>query len=341
MNNNFRLGAAVCAFALSTTSILAVGRNQEVQAAVATPLTATTLSSQISGASRSNSVGLIQPTLKEVMATAPWKFNGLARIPIECNPRRIPSIVIQPVPCIFGPTGVSKTVVLVGASHAGMWLPALISMAYQDQFRLASFIYAGCPAVIMDFSSGLIQFDGSIVSAESCGQWNKNVPTQINALKPDVVIIGGGTEVSASVPVTFNQDIVGMSNFLDQVNAPTKIIVGSTVYRTSTQETARCVNSHISSVTACNATYNGFNAKDPTTLLLRRDQLVASATGARLVPLISLTCTPSTKTKPTAVCPPVINHRLVYADGSHLSDSFVIYVTPVFRSAVNAALATR
>lgn len=341
MIRNFRLGAAVCAFALSTTSMLAVGRNQEVQAAVASSLTATTLSSQISGASRSNSVGLIQPTVKEVMATAPWKFVGLGRIPLECNPRRLPSIVTQPIPCTFGPTDASRTVVLVGASHAGMWLSAMISMANQDQFRLASFIYAGCPPVMMDFSSGLIRFDGQVVSAQSCEQWNTNVALQINALSPDVVIIGGGTEASSSVPATFNQYTAGMSSFLNRISAPTKIILGSTVYRTSTQETARCISSHISSVTACNATYNSYNAKDPTTLLLRRDQLVASATGARLVPLISLTCTPSTKAKPTAVCPPVINHRLVYTDGSHLSDSFVIYVTPVFRSAVNAALATR
>jgi len=39
-----------------------------------------------------------------------------------------------------------------------------------------------------------------------------------------------------------------------------------------------------------------------------------------------------------AVCPPVVNHHMVYTDGSHLSDSYVTYVAPVFRSLVLPAL---
>jgi hypothetical protein len=219
-----------------------------------------------------------------------------------------------------------------------MWLSALIAMAYQDGFRLKTFIYAGCPPVTMDFSTGLIRFDGLVVTAQSCKEWNTNVVTQVNGLNPDIVIVGGGTEASSSVAATFNQYTSSMASFLSRLTAPTKIILGSTVYRTSTQETARCLKDHISTVTACNNQYNGFNAKDPTTLLLRRDQIVASTTGARLVPLISLTCTPSTKAKPVAVCPPVVSHHIVYTDGSHLSDSYVTYVAPVFRSLVLPAL---
>jgi hypothetical protein len=219
-----------------------------------------------------------------------------------------------------------------------MWLSALIAMAYQDGFRLKTFIYAGCPPVTMDFSTGLIRFDGLVVTAQSCKEWNTNVVTQVNGLNTDTVIVGGGTEASSSVAATFNQYTSSMGSFVSRLTAPTKIILGSTVYRTSTQETARCLNGHISTVTACNNLYNGFNAKDPTTLLLRRDQIVASSTGARLVPLISLTCTPSTKAKPVAVCPPVVNHHIVYTDGSHLSDSYVTYVAHVFRSLVLPAL---
>lgn len=340
MGRRHWLAGLGCAIVLSGSGVLENHRTvSSAGAATSAPaLTATTLASQISGASRSNAVGLIQPTIKEVLSKAPWRFVGLGQLPLDCNPRVSPAIVANPIPCTFGPSSATRTIVVVGASHAGMWLSAFIAMANLDGFRLRTFIYAGCPPVSMDFTSGLIRFDGQVVSAQSCQEWNANVATQVNALNPDVIIFGGGTEAASSVPSTFNQYTAGMTNFVNRFVAPTKIILGSTVYRTSTQEAARCLNTHISMVTACNTLYNGSNAKDPTTILLRRDQLVATATGAKLVPLISLTCTPSTKVKPTAVCPPVVNHRLVYTDGSHLSDSYVTYIAPVFRSLLNAKL---
>lgn len=322
-------GAALIATAsaLSTSATAAVP-----------PLTAAQLASQISGASRSNSVGAIQPTLKEVMAKPAWAFVGLDRLEVGCNPRLATWIVDSPIPCTFGPTTASKTVVLVGASHAGMWLPALIAMAAQDKFQLKSFIYAGCPPVIMDFTTGLIKFEGMVVSATSCRTWNENVASAINSLNPDVILVGGGTEAASSVPATFTAYANGMSDFVNRLTAPKKVVLGSTTMRTAGIETARCVNSHLTSVTVCNTAYNGANANDPTMLLLRRDQQVAKASGSRLASLISLTCTPTTKAKPFALCPPVVNHKLVYTDRSHLSSAYVTYVTPVFRTLVNSAL---
>ena len=325
---------------LAAVALLAVASvvSTSATAAPVPPLTPVLLASQISGASRSNSVGATQPTLKEFMAKPPWAFVGLDRLGVGCNPRLSTWIVDNPIPCNFGPSNGATTVVLVGASHAGMWLPALIAMANQDKFQLKSFIYAGCPPVTMDFSTGLIKFEGIVVSASSCHTWNENVVSAINALHPDVILIGGGTEAASSVPATFAAYVKGMSDFFVQLNAPEKVVLGSTTMRTASQEAARCVNSHLTTVTACNTVYNGANPLDPTVLLLRRDQQVASSANARLVPLISLTCTPSTKTKPLALCPPVVNHKIVYTDRSHLSSAYVTYVTPVFRTLVNSAL---
>ena len=325
---------------LAATGLLALASVTSTSATAVSvpPLTPTLLASQISGASRSNSVGTIQPTLTEVLSKPPWAFVGLDRLEVGCNPRLATWIVDNPIPCNFGPTNGATTVVLVGASHAGMWLPALIAMANQDKFQLKSFIYAGCPPVTMDFSTGLIKFEGLVVSAASCHTWNDNVVGAINALHPDVILVGGGTEAASSVPATFAAYATGMSEFVQQLTAPKKVILGSTTMRTASQETARCVNSHLTTVTACNTPYNGANPSDPTMLLLRRDQQVAKTANARLAPLISLTCTPSTKAKPMALCPPVVNHKLVYTDRSHLSSAYVTYVTPVFRSLVNSAL---
>lgn len=339
MVNRRLLTAMVCSVVFVGAAFFrSVVTSAPVNAAVTPPaLTSTTLASQIYGASRSNLVGLIQPTLKELRSQPPWKFVALSQLPWDCNPRISTALVSNPIPCTYGPVTATRTVALVGASHAGMWLSALTAMAYQDGFRLKAFLYPGCPPVIMDFNSELVRFDG-VVTAKSCEDWNANVINQVNNLNPEIVIVGGGIEAARGVAATVNQYTTGMTSFIARLTTPTKILLGSTVYFPSSKETSRCLSSHLSTVTVCNNLYNGFNANDPTTLLLRRDRIVASTTGARLVPLISLTCTPSTKSKPVAICPPVVNHHIVFTDGCHLSDNYVTYVAPVFRSLLLPAL---
>lgn len=304
----------------------------------ATPLTISTLQGQVRSGITAKSPGAVLPSVKSVLKGPAWTFVGNTLVTKGCNPRQTPSLITQPKPCNFGNPRAKKTVVLVGASHAGMWMPAFKSMSSTDFYQLKAFIYPGCPPLLVDFTVPPFDRDSKYVTANQCATWNANVATAINALHPDAVIVSGGSQSMTTGPGVLSQWVNGMSAFLNSFTAPKKIIIGSTPLLNITTEMAKCVNAHASNVAICNTTYNAGSNSDITKLLLDRDAQVAAATGATLVPVISLVCTPTSNSSPIATCPAVINHNLVYVDDNHLSAVFVTYITPVFRSLINVPL---
>jgi hypothetical protein len=304
----------------------------------ATPLTLSALQGQIRAGVAAKSPGTVLPSVKSVLKGPAWTFVGNTLVTKSCNPRQTPSLIAQPKPCNFGNPRAKKIIVLVGASHAGMWMPAFKSMSSTDFYQFKAFIYPGCPPLLVDFSVAPFDRDSKYVTASQCATWNANVATAVNALHPDAVIVSGGSQSMTAEPGVLNQWVNGMSAFLNSFTAAKKILIGSTPVLNISTEMAKCVSTNPSNVAACNTTYNSTSNSDITKLLLDRDAQVAAATGATLVPVISLVCTPTSNSTPLGTCPAVINHNLVYVDDNHLTAVFVTYITPVFRSLINVPL---
>ena len=207
-------------------------------------------------------------------------------------------------------------------------MPAFKSMASSDFYQFKAFIYAGCPPLMTDFTVPPFDRDGKYVTAEQCTTWNQNLADAVNALHPYAVIVAGASQSMTSQSGVLSEWVRGMTQF----------IIGSTPVLNISTEMAKCVDSNVGRVTTCNTTYNSSSASDITSLLLARDAQVAAATGSRLVNVMPLVCTPTSNAKPVGVCPAVVNHKLVYVDDNHLTAVYVTYVTPVFRTLINAAL---
>ena len=301
-------------------------------------LSLTTLQQQILAGTTNNAAGTVLPSVKNVMKGPAWTFVGNTLVTPACNPRQTPSLISRPKPCSFGSSKAPKTVVLVGASHAGMWMPAFKSMASTDFYQFKAFIYAGCPPLLTDFTVAPFDRDGKYVTAQDCATWNENVADAVNALHPYAVIVAGGSQSMTAQSGVLAEWVRGMTQFMNRFSATKKIIIGSTPVLNISTEMAKCIDSNPTHLTTCNTTYNSASNTDITSLLLARDTQVAAATGARLVPIMSLVCTPTSDSKPMATCPAVVNHKLVYVDDNHLTAVYVTYVTPVFRSLINIAL---
>jgi hypothetical protein len=301
-------------------------------------LSLTTLQKQIVAGTTTSSAGTVLPSVKNVIKGPAWTFVGNTLVTNACNPRQTPSLIAHPKPCSFGSSKATKTVVLVGASHAGMWMPAFKSMASSDFYQFKAFIYAGCPPLITDFTVAPFSRDGKYVTAEQCATWNQNVADAVNALHPYAVIVSGGSQSMTTQSGVLAEWVSGMTQFINRFTATKKIIIGSTPVLNISTEMAKCVDTNSKNVTTCNTTYNSTSNTDITSLLLARDAQVAAATGARLVSVMPLVCTPTSSSKPIGTCPAVVNHKLVYVDDNHLTAVYVTYVTPVFRSLVNVAL---
>jgi hypothetical protein len=319
---------------LCTVSLLAVATPSEASGT----LSLATLQTQIVAGTTTNVAGTVLPSVKNVIKGPAWTFVGNTLVTPSCNPRQTPSLISHPKPCSFGSSKATKTVVLVGASHAGMWMPAFKSMASTDFYQFKAFIYAGCPPLLTDFTVSPFDRDGKYVTAEDCAMWNQNVADAVNALHPYAVIVTGGSQSMTTQSGVLAEWVRGMTQFINRFDATKKIIIGSTPVLNISTEMAKCVDSNTKHATTCNTTYNSASNSDITSLLLARDSQVAAATGARLVPAMSLVCTPTSDAKPVATCPAVVNHKLVYVDDNHLTAVYVTYVMPVFRTLINVAL---
>ncbi|CDX43799.1 Acyltransferase 3 (fragment) [Mesorhizobium sp. SOD10] len=83
--------------------------------------------------------------------------------------------------CQLGdPTG-TRTIVVMGDSHAAQWVPAIDKIAKDRKWKLVTFTKAACPvtrATILDNGKPY----------EQCALWREKVLAEIAKLKPDLVI---------------------------------------------------------------------------------------------------------------------------------------------------------
>lgn len=86
--------------------------------------------------------------------------------------------------CVYGDPQATRSVVLVGDSHAAQWFPAIDQWARQKGFRLVVMTKSSCPA------SALPLPDRGNFNAAICDSFRTNAFDQINRLAPELVIAG-------------------------------------------------------------------------------------------------------------------------------------------------------
>jgi hypothetical protein len=123
----------------------------------------------------------------------------------------------------------------------------------------------------------------------------------------------------------------GFAAFVDSIHVGRKYIIGSSPRVTTSGEMARCLTQHRTAPNYCAVRVNLRRLLDPTTALLRADRTVARTTGSELLDVTPLLCTPVPTGSATLICPGIIDGRLVYVNGSHLTVGFTSHVQSVFQ----------
>ena len=83
--------------------------------------------------------------------------------------------------CAFGPERASRTIVLVGNSHAAHWFPALHQIAEANGWRLVNFTKGACA-----LSTRPQRYQGK--PYPSCDRWQAGVLAELAKLKPDLLV---------------------------------------------------------------------------------------------------------------------------------------------------------
>ena len=99
-----------------------------------------------------------------------------------CQPTKLGT---DPTPCISGDEDSATTVVLLGDSHAGQWLPALEQLASERGWRIAAFTKPACPPV------DLTTWDTRLLRGYvECPAWLAQVKTRIAEMRPALIVVG-------------------------------------------------------------------------------------------------------------------------------------------------------
>ena len=227
--------------------------------------------------------------------------------------------------CVFGDPKGSKTIVLLGDSHAGMWFPAFDALAERAHWKLVVLMKAVCPAVNLHFWDW--SMDGPY---PACDTWHQYTTNRINALDPDVVVLTswwhGVGIVPNGQPPTLGQWQLGLENSLSSITSPRtkKVVLGDIPYLT--QPGPQCLAAHGTDVQAC---------ATPASLAVLTDheqslEAAAQATGAAYISPTSWLC--------TSVCTAVIGKYDVYADASEVTNQYIDYLQGALADALQPVM---
>jgi hypothetical protein len=296
-----------------------------VGAAIASPSDRVGTSSQVTEAIKASASLRTTPagvtaTLKEFTNPSSFDLTGPSTF-AACDPYKSQALALSPKPCFFGNLNGTKTIVLVGDSNVGNWVPALNLGLAATPYRLAVFGFSSCGLSNLPYTASW----GSLY--ERCRQWHANVPAAIRALHPVAVLASEGANGLNYPKTTW---VNGVKNvFVEATLGSTttkRILMGTSPYLS--QSAVTCLSVHTDPqdcslhYTSSSWYYGSF---------LSRDEQIASASHAKLINTSKFLCY-------RFACSPIIGDILVYSDGDHVTVAYSSFISRVVTSAVLSAL---
>lgn len=236
--------------------------------------------------------------------------------------------------------------VLFGDSHAAQWYPALFDIAQQHGWRLVSLTKSSCPP-----SDQPIWLEHSARPYHECTQWRENVLTRLHKVRPAgkrILVLSGYDHITA-VDNTTHQPFIASAqpetilptwqttiNRLINYGHANKVIILADTPSPSASSKAAGTNANNHPITCLARHQQTPHQCDypPTPLatnLVQQQQ--SQLTHATLIDMAPYIC-PGDGT----MCPAMIDGTPTHRDSHHLSQDFVIRLTPHLNAELNTAL---
>jgi hypothetical protein len=262
----------------------------------------------------------VQKTLKEYSSSSSFDLTGPSTFG-TCDPYNSEALALKPKACFAGNLKGTKTIVLLGDSNVGNWVPALNLGLAATPYRLAIFGFSGCGLANLPYTSAW----GTLY--ERCRQWHDNLPAAVRALHPVAVLASSG---AVGLNVSNKTWIKGVENvFVNTTKglpSAKRILMGTSPLLA--QSAVTCLTVH-SDPLDCALQYTpgtGYYGS-----ILARDKKIASASNATLIKSSQFFCYSNT-------CSPVIGNLLVYSDMDHVTIAYSSFISKAVTGAVLSAL---
>jgi hypothetical protein len=222
--------------------------------------------------------------------------------------------------CARGDPDGSKTLVLIGDSHARQWIPALDELGQRFGYTAYFLVREGCPA--SDVTPWLNNDTGPAVLCEAFQDW---AVSQVEELQPDVVVLGSqanpnGFEGEDGEHVTDLDALVemygeGMTSEVERLAPHTERVILIGDPPDLTFDPGTCLSDRDASLAKCMSDGNATSARFAESL---RDGALAA--GAEFVATSQWFCA-------DGKCPTVIGDYIARRDKAHVSVSYAEYLT--------------
>jgi hypothetical protein len=227
----------------------------------------------------------------------------------------IPGLCELSTKCVFGDTTSHHTLVLIGDSHARMWLPALIEIATTDKFKIVVLGRDGCPLVSYVLST----------FADCAGVMSSAIKA-INNIKPNVVIVSNRTSWLENITMKSWQSAMTTSlRAIDASGAKVAVIGDDTAFNSDLIDCLSRYPTHVQKCSSANP--------DPAKMGHQAaESAAAAAVNDVYVNPLPWLCTTST-------CSPVIGQYFAYWDNTHISIKYSRFLSGVLATALQKTLA--
>jgi peptidoglycan/LPS O-acetylase OafA/YrhL len=232
--------------------------------------------------------------------------------PNECISHDRSSVSTSKV-CRLGARSSRKLIVLMGDSHAFMWLPALIEMARRDGWAVVPLLRLGCTPFKWTTADG----------SKACRDWYRWAISQVARLHPQVTLLGGSIDQRQTPSArAATEGVVAAARALRRLG-PT-VVIGDP--EGLDRNPVDCLLSRHASMAACTTTWSRQS-------LAAYDEVSRRVKGLDVGFLATrgFVCFERR-------CPAVIGRTIAWADDNHVSAAYSAQLGGAFRAAFLRAI---
>ena len=232
------------------------------------------------------------------------------------------------IPCQYGRRDATRTMVLIGDSHAAHWFAGLEALALEDGWKLVSMTKTGCTSPDVSIQLHAAWY-------KECDTWRRNTIKAANALQPDLVVLPlltrhglWGRSRRAAPLLTWERAITTTVQQLRSSGA--SVLVLSDTPRSKENPRGCTIARRDTDLRPC------MNRRSDAVLTdrIEAQRRGAKAGGGHFVDVSNWVCGPE-------LCNVVIDNTAVYRDEGHLSNAFARLLVAQLRQAVTEASAER
>ena len=218
--------------------------------------------------------------------------------------------------CRLGDAGAPKTIVVVGDSHAQMWMPTILAMARRDDWAVVPLVKVRC-------------VPRSWGGSDECGRWSRWAKRRAQALRPDVTLIIG-SRAGTRNPLRAVKPIGAMSSSLKRFSKSV-IIIGDSPAQS--RDPVDCLLARGATMKTCTGRGTAVQARTEAAIASG-----AKSSGVGYIDTRPWFCAHPRGSSSGYFCPMVVNHTITCVDRGHASKTYAMELTPVFRTAFRQEL---